>query len=479
MATTPPLSPHVPIADEHGRPTPQFIQWWTEQRGVNNLIIPLTNTSEVSAVLDLLGDTPGAILTRGVAGWQMIVPGAAGEVLTAAGPGAVPAWAAPPSFLSLPDTPADYVGAAGQVATVNPNEDGLVFAPGGGGGGGGGTMLANGYSTVGDTNLFRKSQGNDLVIGRTRASFVEGVPGSETLLISGGSGSHTIQSLADTPLPPSMSLASSPARIVYDGSPFARFFAAIVAKDSTGSKAYGIIEVGRRSDPLPVLGGYADTAMWDITDLSSLWQDIAKTIPVTSVGQQIAVVDDLTGNGYDLTQSSDARMPRLGADTNGRTFIDFMTGSRYLTLATPHQPSSGCYAGAAVASPVRTSGGQVFHNAAISTNGSIQLGFATSGRVVMSARAGNYRYLYANVPYSSAMVLAGTQESGKFTLRADGAEVGSDVYGYDTTRIDYVGGPSGAAVLSDSARFYGGVLVGEIPAPGDVTIIESWLGSLF
>lgn len=139
MAATPPLSPHVPIADDQGRPTPQFIQWWTQQRGVNNLIIPLTDTSEVSAVLDLIGDTPGALLTRGAGGWQMLVPGAVGTVLTAQAAGQPPAFAAlpppppTPAFTALPDTPANYTGAAGMVATVNANEDGLEFATSSGG----------------------------------------------------------------------------------------------------------------------------------------------------------------------------------------------------------------------------------------------------------------------------------------------------------------------------------------------------------
>lgn len=56
----------------------------------------------VSTLLDTLSSTRGAILERGLAGWQVITPGLSGTVLTSAGASADPIWAAPatPSTLT-------------------------------------------------------------------------------------------------------------------------------------------------------------------------------------------------------------------------------------------------------------------------------------------------------------------------------------------------------------------------------------------
>ena len=60
-----------------------------------------------------------------------LAAGTSGQFLKTNGAAANPAWATPPgsatTFLGLTDTPADYTGAAGMVATVNATETGLEF----------------------------------------------------------------------------------------------------------------------------------------------------------------------------------------------------------------------------------------------------------------------------------------------------------------------------------------------------------------
>lgn len=131
-----PLSPHVPIVDKEGRPTPEFLRWTQTQRDVNEDIIPLGTVGEVSDVLDTLGGDQGSVLYRGAANWQALAPGTAGKVLQTAGAGADPVWAsAAATFLGLTDTPSSYSGESGNVVAVKGDESGLEFvAPGGGGG---------------------------------------------------------------------------------------------------------------------------------------------------------------------------------------------------------------------------------------------------------------------------------------------------------------------------------------------------------
>lgn len=194
MAETPPLSPHVPIADEQGRPTPEFLHWWQQQRGINGLVIPLTDATEVGAILDLIGDTRGALLVRGAAGWQVVLPGPAGYVLTSQGAGDDPTYVAlPPSppFTALPDTPADYVGAAGMMAAVNANEDGLEFVAGG----------ADDFLTLTDTPADYTGSAGCVVAVKSSEDGLE--------FVAGGGGGGDVYKMFATPSPAPSSTESN------------------------------------------------------------------------------------------------------------------------------------------------------------------------------------------------------------------------------------------------------------------------------
>ena len=131
-----PLSPHVPIVDKEGRPTPEFLRWTQTQRDINDDVVPLGTGNEVSDVLDNIGATQGSILYRDSSNWNALGPGTAGRFLQTGGAGANPSWAAAAgAFIGLSDVPSSYSGEAGNVVAVNATEDGLEFiAPGGGGG---------------------------------------------------------------------------------------------------------------------------------------------------------------------------------------------------------------------------------------------------------------------------------------------------------------------------------------------------------
>lgn len=54
-------------------------------------------------------------------------------------------------------------------------------------------------------------------------------------------------------------------------------------------------------------------AILDYHDLSTMWQDVARTIPVTVAGQEVRYVDDLSGNGNDIFFTNAADAPTLAA----------------------------------------------------------------------------------------------------------------------------------------------------------------------
>lgn len=61
---------------------------------------------------------------------------------------------------------------------------------------------------------------------------------------------------------------------------------------------------------------------YDPSDLSTLFQDAAGTIPVASVGDPVGRVEDRSGNGFHLTASSDAARPTYQA-SGGFSWLEF------------------------------------------------------------------------------------------------------------------------------------------------------------
>jgi hypothetical protein len=56
---------------------------------------------------------------------------------------------------------------------------------------------------------------------------------------------------------------------------------------------------------------------YNFQDLSTLWQDVAGTIPVTDVDQYVARVDDLSGNSNHIIQTDVSKRPQLKQDAEG------------------------------------------------------------------------------------------------------------------------------------------------------------------
>jgi hypothetical protein len=64
------------------------------------------------------------------------------------------------------------------------------------------------------------------------------------------------------------------------------------------------------------------TAWYDPSNLGTLWQDVAGTTPVTADGQSVARIDDLSGNGHHLTQSTAGSRP-LYKTSGGLHWLEF------------------------------------------------------------------------------------------------------------------------------------------------------------
>ncbi|MEN6621315.1 MAG: hypothetical protein ABFD50_07190 [Smithella sp.] len=62
---------------------------------------------------------------------------------------------------------------------------------------------------------------------------------------------------------------------------------------------------------------------YDPSDLSTMFQDLAGTVPVTAVGQPVGRILDKSGRGNHATQSTAASRPILEIDGNGKYYLRF------------------------------------------------------------------------------------------------------------------------------------------------------------
>jgi hypothetical protein len=85
--------------------------------------------------------------------------------------------------------------------------------------------------------------------------------------------------------------------------------------------------------PLDLFPGSVRGAWWDPSDLSTLWQDLARTIPVTTTGQSVAIMDDKSGNGMELVQGVSGARPILQNDGTNY-YLDFDGTDDFLSYNT-------------------------------------------------------------------------------------------------------------------------------------------------
>lgn len=69
--------------------------------------------------------------------------------------------------------------------------------------------------------------------------------------------------------------------------------------------------------PKLLLGEGQAGSIYRFYDLSTLFQDLAGTIPATEAGQSVALIKDIGGNGLNLTQATEANRATLEQDSDG------------------------------------------------------------------------------------------------------------------------------------------------------------------
>jgi hypothetical protein len=154
-----------------------------------------------------------------------------------------------------------------------------------------------------------------------------------TIHINGGAGAAQFE-ISDPYLTPTL-------RWVGDGTSPAlgTYQVGIRARDGKGNFGPTVtytITVSATVSPVTFFTSGERGMVWDLTDLSSLFQDTAGTIPVTAAGQSVAKVLDKSGNNnHWVGAAGSTTWPIYQVDSDGKPYLQFDGTNDALHTATP------------------------------------------------------------------------------------------------------------------------------------------------
>lgn len=122
-------------------------------------------------------------------------------------------------------------------------------------------------------------------------------------------------------------------------------------EDMQSATRYGVTAVFRgtrtpTADPIAtIIAAYTQASVWyDPSDLATMWQDTAGTIPAVP-GLPVARIDDKGNLGRHATQAAAANRPTLQRDSSGNCYLQFDGVSDVLNIpAGMPPPTTGCCA---------------------------------------------------------------------------------------------------------------------------------------
>lgn len=228
--------------------------------------------------------------------------------------------------------------------------------------------------------------------------------------------------------------------------------------------------------------------VWDMTDKSTLFQDTAGTVPVTASGQPVGRVNDISGNGAHIIQSTAGARPIYTEDSNGKyVLFDGIDDALQVSLAMGG--AAGATFGAGVTGLSTASNGHV-----VDFNSNIsQIAGSFSIRVPSGASQNNTRSAHSGPTTTSAATVTGgivnsrTVLMSRFDLATPRivsrvnsrllaygmAAIGATSFGTANLRI----GRSGTGTFGFNGRMYAACVVNRVLSDGDARIVEEWLNA--
>ncbi|WP_172332551.1 hypothetical protein [Mangrovicoccus sp. HB161399] len=231
-------------------------------------------------------------------------------------------------------------------------------------------------------------------------------------------------------------------------------------------------------------GGVGDIASllaeYDPSDLSTLWQDSAGTIPVTADGDPVGRMDDKSGNGNHLLQATAAARPVYHTSGGLHWLSSDGVDDRLICTLASSASALGLMACAANLT-YNGSAGTAMEAAAANRADSLSGLSAVAADTVRQAingtsftsriTANNSGVAGTEAVYSSVLT------SGALETRINGAVTGSasDAWPDADIAVVSIGAHTGGLQRCE-VDFYGGVLAASISA-AELAAVEAWLAS--
>ncbi len=240
--------------------------------------------------------------------------------------------------------------------------------------------------------------------------------------------------------------------------------------------------------PLSLFSAGDQGAWFDPSDMTTLFQDDAGTIPVTAADQAVGMIRDKSGNGHHATQATEASKPMLRT-SSGLWWLEFDGVDD--SLVTPSIPftSVAMYISAAVRKTSDAAIGVVLeHSTNIGSNDGTFVMLAPGTAATANYTAGfkgtirRDRISPSTYPAPITSVLSGNGDitAGTTRLRVDGVTVSAAATGLGVGTFGnfqmYIG-RRGAATLPFVGNMYGIVVIEGDTSDSEVSLNEGYLAS--
>jgi hypothetical protein len=219
--------------------------------------------------------------------------------------------------------------------------------------------------------------------------------------------------------------------------------------------------------PLDLFGSGEEGAWYDPSDLSTVWQDAAGTIPATA-GDPVGRIDDKSGNGNHATQSTPTARPTLQT-SGGLYYLDFdgVDDALLTTFASAQAQPNSVFAGFEYDS---ASGTYVFDGSPSNRHGLARSGtdiFIFAGSVLLSSTS----------PANDPAVAGGLFNTTSSVARMNGVDIVSGNAGSNNWGGIVLGSRDTAAASFLDGRIYGYVGVNRTLTAGEIDDVESYLAA--
>lgn len=272
---------------------------------------------------------------------------------------------------------------------------------------------------------------------------------------------------------------------------------ALTAQQISDRYSVGTTRFSNEWTPANLFNSNTRGAFYDPSDLTTLFQDVAGTVPVTADGDPVALMKDKSGNGWDAVQSNASEMPTYRTDGTLHWLEDTTANQR---LVVPGSASGMKWlhgsGGASVMAGARcgsvTSPDATYGIIATSGSSSANVGFelryddrGSSGRshaltvqvgrgVAGESAVGTYFNDTIQAMTDNMMELHhGAGQVQQFVAVVNGEVVGSGNYEFDPIEADASYDlaimDNGSDAFNLDGRFYGAILIDRVLSGEDLT----------